>query len=176
MNRRQRLLATLRGEPVDRPAVSFYEIGGIRMDPADPDPFNVYNDPSWKPLIRLAEEQTDLIRMRSAVRANSHEAWDGSNASADSIRNQFFHIEQIVENDVRLTLLTAKVGGKRLTSVSKRQKDIDTIWTVEPLLKTPQDIEAYLQIPDEAFTEAVDVSGLIEEETELGDRGIVIRH
>ena len=34
-------MATLRGEPVDRPAVSFYEIGGFQSDPADPDPYNI---------------------------------------------------------------------------------------------------------------------------------------
>ena len=30
-------MATLRGEPVDRPAVSFYEIGGWRLDPDNPE-------------------------------------------------------------------------------------------------------------------------------------------
>ena len=67
MTRRQRLMAILRGEPVDRPAVSFYEIGGFNINPADPDRFNIYNDPSWQPLLALAEEQTDLIRMRTAA-------------------------------------------------------------------------------------------------------------
>ena len=37
MNRRQRLMATMRGEPVDRPAVNFYEVGGFKVDPGDPD-------------------------------------------------------------------------------------------------------------------------------------------
>ena len=73
MSRRERLMATLRGKPVDRPAVNFYEIGGFQVDPSDPDELNVYNDPSWQPLLRLAEEQTDLIRMRSPVRSRSHE-------------------------------------------------------------------------------------------------------
>ena len=68
LSRRDRLMATLRGEAVDRPAVSFYEIGGLRMDPTDPDPFNIYHDPSWQPLLELAEHETDLIRLRSAVR------------------------------------------------------------------------------------------------------------
>ena len=36
MTRRQRLMATLRGEPVDRPAVSFYELNGLDEDPGDP--------------------------------------------------------------------------------------------------------------------------------------------
>ena len=71
MTRRERLMATLRGEPVDRPAVSFYEIGGFRIDPADPDPYNIYNSPDWQPLLQLAEEHTDIIRMMSPVRARS---------------------------------------------------------------------------------------------------------
>lgn len=64
MTRRERLMATVRGEPVDRPAVSFYEIGGFKVDPSDPDPFNIYNSADWQPLLQLAEEKTDLIRMR----------------------------------------------------------------------------------------------------------------
>ncbi|GAI15165.1 unnamed protein product, partial [marine sediment metagenome] len=51
-------MATLRGKSVDRPAVNLYEIGGLVMDPHDPDPFNVYNDTSWKPLLDLAENHT----------------------------------------------------------------------------------------------------------------------
>ena len=62
---RQRLLASLAGKPVDRPAVNFYETGRVRRRPGDPDSFNIYNDPSWRPLLRLAEEHTDLIRNRA---------------------------------------------------------------------------------------------------------------
>ncbi|MBW8016687.1 MAG: hypothetical protein FVQ82_10905 [Planctomycetes bacterium] len=58
-------MATLRGEPVDRPAVSFYELNGLDEDYNDPDPFNIYNDPSWKPLIDLTKDHTDRIVMRS---------------------------------------------------------------------------------------------------------------
>ena len=68
MTRRERLMATLRGEAVDRVAVNFYETGGMLVDPSDPDEFNVYNSESWRQLLNLAEEQSDLIRMRSAVR------------------------------------------------------------------------------------------------------------
>ena len=64
-------MATLRGEPVDRPAVNFYEIGGLPIDPADPDPYNIYNAPDWQPLLKLAAEHTDLLRMMSPVRARS---------------------------------------------------------------------------------------------------------
>jgi hypothetical protein len=44
MNRRERLMATLRGGPVDRPPVSFYEIGGFKINPDDPDPL-IISDP-----------------------------------------------------------------------------------------------------------------------------------
>ena len=84
MTGRERLMATLRGEPVDRPAVSFYEIGGFQVDPADPDPYNIYNSPDWQPLLRLAEECTDLIRMMSPVRARSIDPTGSASSAASS--------------------------------------------------------------------------------------------
>ena len=62
MTPRERLLATLKGEKVDRPAVSFYEIGGFNIDPDDPDKYNVYNAPSWKPLLELADNHGAEVR------------------------------------------------------------------------------------------------------------------
>ena len=65
MNRRERLMATLAGQVVDRPAVCFYEINGLD-EPGDfNDPFNIYTHPSWDPLIELAREKSDRIVMRS---------------------------------------------------------------------------------------------------------------
>jgi len=37
MTRKDRLMATMRGGPVDRPAVSFYELNGLDEDYNDPD-------------------------------------------------------------------------------------------------------------------------------------------
>ena len=53
MNRRERLMATLAGSPVDRPPVCFYELNGLDERPEDADSFNIYNHPSWAPLIEL---------------------------------------------------------------------------------------------------------------------------
>lgn len=69
MTRRERLLATLRGEAVDRPAVSFHEIGGFIVNPDDPDEYNIYNSPSWQPLLKMAEEQTDIKDGKSGAGA-----------------------------------------------------------------------------------------------------------
>lgn len=174
MTPRERLLATLNGRPVDRPAISFYEIGGLRMDPSDPDPFNVYNDPSWHPLLQLAEERTDLIRMRSAVRAKSHEAWDTGSAASKSLRGEFFKTQRYLDRDRQMTRTTVCVAGRTMTSLTRRDPDTDTLWTVEHLLKNLDDVQAYLQLPEEVFAETIGIAPLIQEERDLGDRGIVM--
>ena len=42
----------LKGRPVDRPAVCFYEINGLDQDPSDADSFNLYSDPTGKRFTR----------------------------------------------------------------------------------------------------------------------------
>jgi len=175
MTSRERLMATLRGEPADRPAVNFYEIGGFRIDPSDTDEFNVYNDPSWQPLLQLAEEQTDLIRMRSSVRPRSHDVEVSLEKSgAANYRDEFFKTEQYMEDGHRFKRVRLKIGDRTMTSLTRRSPEVDTIWTVEHLLKSIDDLKAYLQLPDEVFAEQVNVANLVEEDEKLGDRGIVM--
>lgn len=157
-------MATLRGEPVDRPPVSFYEIGGFNVDPADPSPFNVYNDPSWQPLLQLAEEHTDLIRMRGPSVA----------VASDNCMSEFLTSEQYVEGGRLFTRTRLEVGGRTLTSLSRQDPDVHTVWTIEHLLKDVDDLRAYLELPAEVFSQEIDVSRLIEEDEAIGDRGIVM--
>ena len=164
MTRRERLMATLRGEPVDRPAVNFYEIGGFDVNPSDGDEFNVYNSPSWQPLLRLAEEQTDIIRMRSAK----------MKPSPGNRRDEFFATERYAEGGSRFTRTTLRIGGREMTSLSRRSPDTDTNWTLEHLLKDANDVHAYLKLPDEVFAYEPDVSEMAAEDERLGDRGIVM--
>jgi len=172
MTRRERLMATLKGEVVDRPAVNFYEIGGFSVDPNDPDEFNIYNAPSWQPLLELADNQTDITRMVSPVRAQSHLSWDGSDNAG--LRDQFVEEKVWEENDSRFTRQTFKINGKELTSLSRRDKYLDTVWTVEPLLKNNNDVKLFLTLPDEVFEENINIAHCEEEEKKLGDSGIVM--
>jgi len=168
-------MATLKGQPVDRPAVSFYEIGGFDSDPNDCDEFNVYNSPSWKPLLQLSEEKTDLIRMTSAVRRHSHEAWDASQKnSSQNIRDEFFKVDQYIENNSKFTKTTVTIAGKTLTALTRRDPHLDTIWTLEHLLKSTDDIKAYLQLPDEVFQETIDIEHLVKADHAIGDKGIIM--
>ena len=164
-------MATLRGETVDRPAVCFYEVGGFKVDPGDPDPYNVYNAPDWRPLLQLAEERTDLIRLMSPVRARSV---DPTRSASGRVRQEFFKEESWEEADRRITRTTVTVAGRTMTRTTRRERALDTVWTTEPLLKDTGDLKAYLKIPDEVFVEQLDVSPLKAEEAELGDRGIVM--
>ncbi len=144
------------------------------MDPSDPDPFNIYRDPSWQPLLALAEERTDLIRMRSPVRAQSHQAWDSPLAASKGPCSEFFAIERYLDRGCRITRTTLTIAGRVMTGLTRRDPDVDTIWTAEHLLKSPKDVGAYLQLPDEVFAETIDMSPLVEEEKRLGERGIVM--
>ncbi len=121
MTRRERLMATLRGEPVDRPAVSFYEVGGFRVDPADSDPYNIYNSPDWQPLLKLAEERTDIIRIMSPVRERSI---DPTGSAAGACWHEFFSEDTRDDGETRTTRTVLSVAGRRLTQVTKRERQI----------------------------------------------------
>jgi hypothetical protein len=173
MNSRQRLMATLRGKPVDRPAVNLYEIGGLPMDPSHRDPFNIYTEPAWRVLLELAEQRSDLIRMRSPVRRHSHRAWTDS-SHAQTIRDRLFKTETFEQDGRRLTRTTLTVGGRTMTTRTRREPDVDTVWTTEHLLKSKEDVLAYLELPDAVFDETVNLLPLLAAEQQLGDRGLVM--
>jgi uroporphyrinogen-III decarboxylase len=164
MTRRERLMATLRGQPVDRPPVSFYEIGGWTFDTDDPDPFNVYNSPDWWPLIRLAEEETDLIRMMGP----------DTTPAPGNPRDEYWRTETYLQGGARYTRQTLTVAGRTMTSLTRRDPGVSTTWTIEHLLKDEDDVRAYLQLPDEVYAYQYSVEGLRAAEEALGEAGIVM--
>jgi hypothetical protein len=157
-------MATLRGESVDRPAVNFYEIGGFKFDRSNSDPFYIYNDPSWAPLIQLAEEETDIIRIVTPRKRTAL-----SNPSSELFASECYE-----KDGSRYFRTTLKVGNRTLTSLARRDPDIDTNWFIEHLLKDVDDLKAYLELPDEIFDYELDISHMFEEEKILGDAGIVM--
>ncbi|MDD3926101.1 MAG: uroporphyrinogen decarboxylase family protein [bacterium] len=162
MTGKERLVATICGKAVDRPAVNFYEIGGFKINLEDPDPFNIYNDPSWRELLRLAEEKTDLIRMRSP------------NLALNKRRQEFLHDEEYIDKGSRFHKTVISVAGRKLTALSRRDPGINTTWLLEHPLKNVDDLKAYLKLPDEALANEPDISDLVDAEREVGNRGIVM--
>ncbi len=164
MKRRERLLATLRGEPVDRPPVSFYEINGLDEDPDNPDPFNIYSHASWRPLIELAREKTDRMVMRGV--------------SCESATPDPFEVAAKTETVTRrgsvFTTRRVRAGRRILTTRTRRDPDVNTVWTEEPLLKDADDLRAFLEMPAPVPGGDIDTAGVLHAESALGDTGIVM--
>lgn len=165
MRPRERLMATLQGKPVDRPAVCFYEINGLDENPQDPDPFNIYTHPSWWPLIKLARERSDRIVMRSVPFPNP----TGPDPLEERVTRAVWF-----EDGSRYERLSVRCDSRTLTGVTRRDPDVNTIWQVEHLLKEPADLEAFLALPLPPDPGQPDPSGVIEAEVALGDSGIVM--
>ena len=164
MTRRERINRTMRGEEVDRPPLNFYELNGLTENPSDPDPFNVFNHPSWKPLLDLTRDRTDRIVI-------------GKIPCPDGPWFPFYGAmkwEKKMEGGSLFTTGTLQAGGKTFTLRQRRDPDVNTVWTLEHLLKDAEDLEAFLELPWEDYGRKPDVSGFLDLEKKLGDTGIVM--
>ena len=164
MNRRERLMATLQGKPVDRPAVSFYELNGLDENPCDPDPMNVFSHPSWHRLLELAREKTDRIVIRGV--AMKEIAPDPLGPLAKD--------ETWLQNGSLYTRRTVVAGRRTLTMQTRRDPDINTIWTTEHLLKNLDDLDAFLSLPEFEAGNRPDPAAFLATEAVLGDTGIAM--
>lgn len=164
LTRRERLLHTLRGEPVDRPAVCFYEITGFDEHPEDPDPFNIYSHPSWLPVLELARDQTDRIPRRMVTLAGYPISPLDTIAPpkvTEGEGRRYFHRE-------------IRVGGRVLTERVRRDQEVFTDWTEEHLLKDVDDLKAFLEVPLAELVGEVDTVDFRRAESELGESGLMM--
>ncbi|MHC5056107.1 MAG: hypothetical protein ACYTKD_15485, partial [Planctomycetota bacterium] len=164
MTRRERLMATLRGQAVDRPPVSFYEIDGLRQDETRADAFNVYADPSWKPALDLARERTDRIVMVGV---------GFKDAPPDPVAG-LTTTETWDEDGSRFTRRTIRAGSRELVTETRRDPDVDTVWTTSHLLKDADDLRAWVELPERPFGGEPEVTKVLDVEERLGDSGIVM--
>jgi len=165
MTRRERLMSTLAGRTVDRPPVSFYELNGLDENPENSDPYNIYSHPSWKPLIDLTREKTDRMVLRSVAFHNASplpgEEWTSITESID-------------EHGSRHMNLRLAFPGGELTSRRRVDRDVNTVWTTEHLLKTTDDLRSWLGRPESDFVGEPDGDSILAAEERLGDTGVVL--
>lgn len=158
-------MATIQGDVVDRPPVSFYELNGLDEDTDDNDPLNIFNHPSWKPLIELTGEKTDRIVMRKVPFV------DAPTDTLDDCTN----VETWFDVQGRLFTATTVQAGKRiLKSLTRQDRDVNTVWTIEHLLKNVEDLKAFLEIPLSSSVGKPDISGVLQAEAALAETGIVM--
>ena len=162
MTRRERMLRTLRGEPVDRPAVNFYEINGLTQNPADPSPFNVFNGPSWGPILELARDRTDRLPMIGMPARNLRPDPFG----------QLMRSQTAGDETTRATTHTVRIGTRTLTSRTRRNADTNTVWTEEHFIKDVADLDAYLSLPEPEIETVPHTAAILDLDQRLGDTGL----
>ena len=158
-------MTTLMGQIVDRPPVSFYELNGMDENPDDPDPYNIYTHPSWQSLIELTREKTDRIVMRSVPFINQ----PSDPMDELTTTNSYTNIE-----GCRFTCKTIRFGKMILTSLTRRDPDVNTIWNIEHLIKNKVDLETWISLPQAEQFGTPDIPGILRDEAQLGDSGIVM--
>ncbi|MHC4713825.1 MAG: hypothetical protein ACYTAN_11235, partial [Planctomycetota bacterium] len=165
MTRRERLMASLTGRPVDRPPVCFYEINGLDEDPADPDPFNIYSDPSWEPLLELAREKSDRIVMRGVPFKTDS---PGPLEELTMVRTWRDDAGSLFERKV------IRAADRELTALDRRDPDINTVWHLERPLKGPEDLRAWLELPEPSSVGAPVTGRVLAADEAIGETGIVM--
>jgi len=172
-------MATLRGQPVDRPAVCFYEINGLDEDPDDPSPLNIYSDASWKPLLELARHQTDRIVMRNvpfrdAGPRETEPDWVPLEVMPDFMPGELQQESWTDAEGSLLTKSTLRAAGRTLTAMTRRDPEVNTVWILEHPIKTQDDLIAIVDLPAPELGGEPDIAGVLQAEKELGDTGIVM--
>jgi len=163
-------MATLRGEAVDRPPFNFYEIMGLE-NTSSQDPFNIFSHPSWKPLLDLAREKTDRLLLHPLPfkrRDGASKAWK----PMPELEGQTERSLNAQGSDV--ATLTLRAGGRSLTQRTRRDRDVNTVWVTEHLLKDVDDFRAWLTLPEDCFDAEVDRECVLQAERRLGDSGLVL--
>lgn len=156
-------MATLKGLPVDRPAVCFYEITG-EENRGNEDAFNIFSHPSWQPLLDLAAEKSDRILMLSPSFLN---------APPDPLQ-ELTAQHSWEQGNSRFRSIEIQAQGRKLKSLHKQDRDIHTWWQLEHLLKDTEDLKAWLELPETPFGGKPDVSLILNAEKSLGDTGIAM--
>ncbi len=165
MNRKERLERTYAGKTVDRPSVSFYEIDGFTQNPHDFTPYNIYSDSSWQPLLELAREKTDVIASTHVPVINS------KRENINLIPDELAEVSTEDDGKYRITKTTIRHNDTVLTSRTMRDKDIDTTWVTEHLLKNSDDLRSWLDLPFSELAGEICPEKVMELESRIGNAG-----
>lgn len=152
MNSRERLLACIRHQPVDRVPISTYELVGWNPDSWE------NRDGSYHTLMEYIRKHTDCIYMQNPGIRNT------PNPAAES--------KEWDEGESHYSQKTYQARGGMLTSLHRADRNIHTVWTLEHLLKELSDIDTYLSLPYEA--PEFDMTSFYKEKEALGDKGLMM--
>ena len=154
MTSRERLLVALRRGVPDRVPVTCYELSPYNGDWAN-------HEPSYAPLLELESKYGDSF-VRAPIEVQVLLGDPNTVAGTE---------QQTAEGAVtRVTEINTPRG--KLRSVARRDPGLMTYWQVEPLIKSDDDIERVLSMPD-ALVE-VNAPSLRDLEARVGEHGVLL--
>lgn len=159
MTSRERLLRTLRREPVDRVPISTYELVGC-----NPDSFE-NRAPSYRRLMEKIRSDTDCLYMWNWSPWADSERWERHTETAP--------------DGAQVTFSRLRTPRGDLTCTDRVLPGIHTIWHTEHLLKTAEDVGRFLSVAAELFLiDDKKIAAAREDyalaEDRLGDHGIIM--
>jgi len=154
MTSRERLLTALRRGRPDRIPVTVYEHSSFNDDWPN-------HEPSYAPLLDLERRCGDSF-VRAPVEDCPIFLGDPNVASGSQQRHADGTLLNVTEIDT---------PRGRLRTVSRRDPELMTNWQVEPLVKSDEDIERVLSMPDPPAE--VDARRIRDLETRVGEAGIL---
>lgn len=171
---RQLLLDAYAHRELERPLLSFYELDYlVEEEKRSSDPFNIYADPSWHELLELTRREADRH-----LNVGCPALYDATGSPVDllpgaDVREEHTEVERGMEFHTTVRL----PGGRELRSRRFRDFDIDTVWTLDPLIKTADDLSAWTDLPPstrDARLREEECLAIERREAALGDCGIIL--
>ena len=119
------------------------------------------------PLLALAREKTDAIINTGTVISNGRK-------TLNIIPEEYTESETHEIGNRRITKTKIHCKNRTLTSETVRERDIDTTWVTEHLLKDADDLKAWLELPLPELSGEVRTDKIFELEREVGDAGVIM--
>lgn len=169
MTPRERLLTAISVQQPDRVPISCYELVGYDFE-------TWYNrSDSYKPLMDLIRQETDCLYMAPLPAAVFGNAADAVRTidSQSSRANEHITTNKWRQGKSLFIETIYNTPRGELRSLHRVDDDIHTVWTLEHLLKTIDDVDKYLSFDWEQADE-LDLNKFAKTQNQLGDNGIML--
>lgn len=155
MTSKDRILNTVYRKPVDRVPISMYELSQFKGSSCAS---FANEEPSYQNILSVMAQKTDCLMMSDPVFSYPY---------IEKITEIKRHKEGISTYEEKI-LHTPKGD---LTSKTRIDDNIFTLWTLEHFLKDEDDIEKYMSLD---FTCKVDTSKMLQDKEMIGENGIIL--
>jgi uroporphyrinogen-III decarboxylase len=137
---RQRLLAALKCQALDRVPISCYGLVGWDLDSW------FYKQPSYERLLKLVRKSTDCFYLNSLPQMSFGNPADAVIGSADEVESEIYSVKKWREKNSEFTRKIIHTPKGDLTSLYRRDDDVCTVWALEYPFKSIEDMDRFLSV------------------------------